>query len=117
MKSNKIQIAIISLHISTALYVILLLAVPVFLAYFKDESFQGPVAFAFGGLWVFLCLVMAVFIEVVVRGIRQRKRWAWIAGLCLAGLYLPSLFMPLGALGLWGLLDKGSRAEFGFDVS
>lgn len=58
-------------------------------------------------------LALAAGIEFVFVGLRRRKRWDWIAGLCVFGIYLPSLFLPLGAFGLWGLLDGGSRKEFG----
>jgi hypothetical protein len=64
-------------------------------------------------LLLFLCLAMAAGIEVVAYGLRLRKFWAWVLGIVIFGLYLPSLFLPLGAFGLWGLLDEGSRAELG----
>ena len=59
------------------------------------------------------CLCLAAGVEVIAHGIRKRQFWAWVAGLCVFAVYLPSLFLPLGGLGLWGLLDAGSRAEFG----
>ena len=53
--------------------------------------------------------------EFVVYGLRRRKFWAWVAGLIIFVMCLPlgALGLPLGALGLWGLLDSGSRREFG----
>lgn len=51
-------------------------------------------------------------IEAVVIGLHWRKRWAWLAGIVLFALCIPSLFLPIGALGLWALLDQGSQAEF-----
>jgi hypothetical protein len=100
--------AVVCLHISAGLYVLIGVAlVPMFLD--ADPSGLG-MAFAAGTL-VF-CLALAGGIEFVVWGLGRRKFWAWVAGLCLFGLYVPSLFFPLGALGLWGLLDEGSRAEF-----
>ena len=66
------------------------------------------------GILLFLfCLALAVGIWLVVGGLNKRKFWAWVAGLGIFAIYLPSLFLPLGALGLWGLLDPGSRAQFG----
>jgi hypothetical protein len=59
------------------------------------------------------CIALIVGIEFVAAGLRRRALWAWVAGLCIFGLYVPSLFLPLGALGLWGLLGEGSRREFG----
>ena len=64
-----------------------------------------------------LWLALITGIEIVALGLNRRKFWAWIAGLCIFGMYVPSLFLPLGALGLWALLDHGSRAEFGMGDS
>jgi hypothetical protein len=58
-------------------------------------------------------LALAVGVEVVVYGLNRRRFWAWVAGLAIFGVYVPSGFLPLGVLGLWGLLQKASRAEFG----
>lgn len=62
--------------------------------------------------FVFLCLGMAVFIEIVCRHLKQGKYWAWIAGLILCGIYVPSLFIVLGIVGLIGLLKPEVRAYF-----
>jgi len=108
-KQHKIGLATICLHISAALYVIVgLVLFPLFLS--DDETSLG---FPFAIVMLLLCLALASGIECVIYGLRRRKFWAWVAGLCIFGLYVPSLFFPLGALGLWGLLDSGSRAEFG----
>ena len=108
---HRIGLAVVCLHISAALYVLLGLAFPLFLA--DDRSGVGlPIALGFFAF----CVALAVGIELVVYGLGRRKLWAWIAGLCIFGMYVPSLFFPLGALGLWGLLDNGSRAAFGIGV-
>jgi hypothetical protein len=76
------------------------------------DSFRGPEQYFAVAICV-LWLALITGIEIVAIGLNRRKFWAWIAGLCIFGMYVPSLFLPLGALGLWGLLDPGSRAEFG----
>lgn len=108
-KRHKIGLAAVCLHISAALYVIVgLLMFPLFMS--DDETGLGlPLAI----VMLLVCLALAAGIEFVVYGLHRRKFWAWVAGLCIFGLYAPSLFLPLGALGLWGLLDSSSRAEFG----
>lgn len=105
---HRITLAIVCLHISAAIYALIggLL--------FFDELDDLP---WLATLMLVGCLLLAAGIEVVVWGLKRRKFWAWIAGICLFGLYVPSLFLPLGALGLWGLLDAGSRAEFGIGVA
>lgn len=106
---HRIGLATTCLHISAVLYLIVgVLMFPLFMA--DDESGLGMV---FAIVLFALCLALITGIEVVAYGLRRRKFWAWVAGLCIFGLYTPSLFLPLGALGLWGLLDRGSRAEFG----
>jgi len=66
-----------------------------------------------GAIMACFALALAAGVEVVAYGIRKRRFWAWIAGLIIFGIYLPSLFLPLGVLGLWGLLAASSRVEFG----
>lgn len=61
-------------------------------------------------------LLLAVGVEFVTRGIIRRKFWAWVAGLCIFSFYLLGPFFPFGVIGLWSLLVKGSRAEFGIGI-
>jgi hypothetical protein len=110
---HRIGMATTCLHISAALY--LVVGLLMFWLFSQDD--QSGFGMAFGiGMFIF-CLALIVGIEAVAAGLRRRKFWAWIAGLCIFGLYAPSIFLPLGALGLWGLLDAGSRAEFGIGVT
>ncbi|MEQ1905862.1 MAG: hypothetical protein ABL888_16860 [Pirellulaceae bacterium] len=112
-QQHRIGLATACLHISAALYVIVgLLMFPLFML---DDLTRLGLPLAVAGL--LFCLALVVGIEFVVNGLRRRKFWAWVAGLCIFGVYLPSLFLPLGALGLWGLLDSGSLAEFGIGKS
>jgi hypothetical protein len=105
---HRIGLATICLHISAVLYLLAGLLFPVLLA---DE--QTGVGMAFAVILLVVCLAIVVGIEIVAYGLHRRRYWAWIAGLCIFGLYLPSLFFPLGALGLWGLLDRGSQEVLG----
>jgi hypothetical protein len=106
---HRVGMAIVCLHISAVLYLLIgLLMFPLFMAVGESRE-ATPIA-----LFLLLSgLVMVAGIEVVVYGLHLRKFWAWVAGIVIFGLYVPSLFLPLGAFGLWGLLDEGSRAELG----
>lgn len=107
---HKIHFATVSLHISAAMYLLIGLAMFPLVDAGKLEYGQQ---FAWA-LFAF-CLVLILGIEIVAVGLRRRRYWAWIAGICIFGMYASSLFMPLGAFGLWGLLDSRSRAEFGMN--
>src|SRR5258708_18611974 len=108
---HRIGISIVCLHISAVLYLVVGLAMFPLLAGEDDSST------AIASAWFLLCLMMIVGVEFTVYGLKRRRFWAWVAGICIFGMYLPSLFLPLGALGLLGLLDEGSRRQFGVGAS
>jgi len=112
---GRIRLTIIALRISEGLYVLIGLCFPVLAISFPEVQEQYPI-------WIGICTVLltvgfAVFVEIVVQSLKRRKFWAWVAGLCLSGLYIPSLFLPLGVMGLIGLLDPAARAAFGIGSS
>jgi hypothetical protein len=102
--------AIVCLHISAVLYVLVGLAMAAMMAMVEGDDIAR---YAIGGTMFVFCLALAVGIEFVVSGLKRRKFWAWVAGLAIFAMYLPSAFLPLGAFGMWGLLDGGSQREFG----
>ena len=105
--------ALVCLHISTVLYLLVGAAVIAFGMWIGDdpsEAISPPILFGAVGAF---CIALAAVPEIAAYGIRRRRFWGWVLGLILFGLYLPSLFLPLGAFGMWGLLDPGSRAEMG----
>lgn len=107
---DRVSMASVCLHISAVLYAILgFLALAALVIPEVRLEVEPVVSVAL----LILCFVLIVVIEVVAKGLRRRRYWAWVAGLCIFAIYLPSLFLPLGALGLWGLLSPGSRVSFG----
>ena len=111
---SRVGVALVCLHISAVLYLLLGLLFP--LLWTLDDDGDKLNASAATGVSVFLfifCALIASGVEVVAYGIHKRKFWGWVAGLIVFGIYAPSIFLPLGAFGLWGLLAAGSRAEFG----
>jgi len=101
---SKLWLAIGCFHISALVYVALGFLMFVL---FAEES--RPIAIVVA----MACWGMGIGVGLVNWGLRQHRFWAWIAGLCLCGVYIPSLFMPLGGLALWGLLDGESLTAFG----
>ena len=107
---NKIFLAIVSLHLGAALYVC---AGALFAIWVYGSDVELPRTKMVLPVFLVLVLAIAIGIELVAFGLYRRKFWAWVAGLCIFGLFLPTVFFVLGALGLWGLLDPRSRAAFG----
>jgi hypothetical protein len=62
-------------------------------------------------LWLF-CLVLGWVNFWIINGLYKKKRWAWIAALILACVYFTSIFLPLGAIALIGLLNSDVTSEF-----
>lgn len=91
-KHHKIGLATVCLHIIAALHVIGgLLVIYLFMYYRENELRPGLLLTIFATL---LCFCLAALVEFVIHGLRRRKFWAWVAGLCIFGLYLPSFFFP-----------------------
>jgi hypothetical protein len=113
--THKIKFATVALRISTVLYALmgpLIFAISYMSGALKDSSVVLIDTFA-----TVFTLILAIGVEFVRNGIIQRKFWAWGTGLFIFGFYTLSIFLPLGVFGLWGLLAKGSREEFGIGVT
>lgn len=123
-----LKLAIVCLRISAIIYwllgIICLFAPLLFIVSYiffnflpPDLEDLGPV----GGLvaatlmsWfvAFWGIAPALFIEFIIHGLKQNKYWAWVSGLIMCGIYVPSGFMILGVLGLVGLLNQAVIKQF-----
>lgn len=106
----KLGLALLGLRISTILYYLMMLGCLVWASVPSDDREFDHTLLA----WVlFICLVpFVVFLEILIFHLKRRKYWAWVAGLVVAALYAPSLFLPLGVMIFVGLLSCGTREEF-----
>jgi hypothetical protein len=111
---GKLRMTVICFHISAVLYVVLGILLLVIFASFPLSDLQIPNRFwlTYGIISCLLCIALAIGVEIVVWGLTKLKYWAWIVGIMICGLYVTSLFIILGGLGLWGLLDTGTQAAF-----
>lgn len=108
---HRIALATCCLHIIAVLYLALGLLFAIGRLFLFGEC--GPlIAGPAGVVLVLFCLGAAFGIEKVVAGLHRRRLWAWVVALGIFALYVFSVFFPLGLLGLCGLLDRGSLAEF-----
>lgn len=116
---SRVSVALICIHISTGIYILLGIMIPVWLTI--DDLNNGLSVEAGGviiGSVIVLggCSLIAFLVELVASAIRRRSFGGWVVGLILFSIYVPTLFMPLGIVGLWSLLLPASRREFGFSV-
>jgi hypothetical protein len=103
---------IICLRISSVLYFLIAIVcvLPFFTITLGDESSADAMILriTWGSMCV-LSLVFGIFIEFIIKALKCGQYWGWIAGLCLAGLYIPSGFMVLGIIMLINLLKEESK--------
>lgn len=110
---DRTRLATVALHVSEMLYVIA--GAMLILGPFSWDRVAGSdFVMRAGTCWVLaaLCIGLAVLSLQVGRGLRRRKRWAFRAAVVLFAVYVPTFFMPIGAVGLYGLLSEGTRARF-----
>jgi hypothetical protein len=108
LQENRIKLAVVCLQISA---IVSLLAV-IFLQNFLG-GINSPFPNLVTGLVTGVALAFTTLTAVLAFGLQRRKRWAWNVSVGLFALYVASGSVLLGAVGLWGLLDVGSRREFG----
>lgn len=111
MMKDKIGFAVTCLHISAVLY--LLIALGGTAGMFILPDMPAGLRLVMAGMWIVVGFAMIVLVEAVAWGLKRRKFWAWVVALGVFALYVPSLFLPLGAVGLYGLLVEPSRRAFG----
>jgi hypothetical protein len=100
---HRIALATCCLHISAVLYLALGLLFAIGRLFLDGQCgplITGPV----GLVPVLFCLGAAFGIEKVVAGFHRRRFRAWGVALGIFALYVFSLFLPLGLLGLCGSL-------------
>lgn len=113
----KVQRVILFLHLGSLLY--WLITIFAYSAVFGHLGF-GLVAFlppflqyVMLGYLSLACLGSTITDVIVVRGLRQRRPWAWVAALILFAFDASSLFfLPLTFLGFKTLGDAEVRAAF-----
>ena len=95
--TDRIGVAAICLRISAAIYLIAGLA---FIGYSLPSAQPTRLPSGIGWATGALCLAFAAGIELVARGLRRHRHWGWVAGVCILTLSIPTVLLPLGAVGL-----------------
>ena len=117
--NSKLRPTIVVLHISAVLY--FLVAVGLIAAVLGMNFLASPGEIEAIELTIFtiafiiaavLCVAIGIFVEVVIKALQNKKSWAWVAAFILCILYIPSIFIVLGIIGVLGLLDKDVQKDF-----
>ena len=108
--TDRIGVASICLHLSSALYVI---AGLVFLGYSRapDQASKLPAGAGLAGF--VLCLAFAAGIEMAAWGLRRRRYWGRIAGVCILTPLYPHAILTDRSCRTLGSTDASDRALFG----
>lgn len=110
--NQKLNKTIIVLHISAVIYLlagVMLLIFSFFLPSVLDGEPFFKTTFVLSAV---LSIAFGIFVEIVIKSLKKHKFWAWITGIIICGLYIPSIFIILGIIGLVGLLNKDVRTDF-----
>lgn len=115
----KVQKTITMLHLGSLAY--LLVTLGAYAAVFGDLPFSltrlmpGPMPYLVLAYLTLGCLGSIITDLVVVRGLRQRRSWAWLGAMVLLGLDASSIFLlPMTVIGLIQLGDSEVRAAFDY---
>ncbi len=83
---------------------------------FNDPHMSAELNRGFGLVFtlamVVICGGVAAVNFAAAWGLARGKKWAWIVGVILGGLYAPSICFPLGGVILYGLLRENVRRPF-----
>ena len=110
-----VWLALLGGHLGAAAYFACAVALAILVSFAVADApseEDAAVAVVVFGLLAAMCGGLGLIAEIITIGMHLRHKWAWFAGLVMFGLYLPSLFFPMGAMGMCGLLTTGSRREF-----
>lgn len=106
----KLRQFIISLRVSSGIYALIAIGATLLccllpLLDVDMGSEDGIVMIIMGIIMAIMSIGIVIFNEFIIHFIKKGAFWAWVAGLCMAGLYIPSIFLPLGIFMLLGLID------------
>ncbi|MBU1119185.1 hypothetical protein KKH43_04865 [Patescibacteria group bacterium] len=103
---------IVSFHISAILYfMVAVLFLILFIVFLGQGDESTAIAFPML-LGVVLSIAVGIFLEFVISALKKQKYWAWIAGIVISIIFIPSAFIILGIVALIGLLDENTRKAF-----
>lgn len=106
---NLIKPTIVCLRISSIIYILLgLVMIPFGFFAFSVDFFSGFILLLFCPF----SIGIGVFIEIVIAGLKKKKKWTWMAALILCIMYIPSAFVILGVIGIIPLFKDEVKKDF-----
>lgn len=81
-----------------------------YLATLEDRTLSDDEKLLFigilGGLLFVISIIIGVLNFAVSDGLKKRRKWAWIGGLILGILYVPSACLPFGGVILYAMIKN-----------
>lgn len=111
--NHKITTAIVCLRISQVFYILIGVGVPMLMTLLDEDPIVVGIFSAVMGITT---LSILVGLEVLIYGLKKRKKWSWIVGLIVFGLYIPSLFLPLGVIGMIAMMKPETQRVLGASI-
>ncbi len=109
MKKLRIKTSIVCLRIASVIYFIIAAFSLISLGLISEISdvaiITASAIFTFG-------FGIGLFLEIIIRDLKHQRYWAWVAGIIVFGMFIPSLFFILGILGLINLLKPEVSKAF-----
>ncbi len=109
--SKNISRAIACLRIIEGFYIFIALGFFSMILFLVTEDSPQKIGLVFFIISFLIMMGLVIFLGYIVKDLRRKKFWAWVAGVCIFGLCLPTIFLPIGILGLFWLLKPEVRHE------
>ena len=110
--NQELKKTVVCFHIIAGIYALLAVGFLGLYVLFSVAGGVGANSSSISFIAAIMSLGIVVFVEWVVRGLKERKYWAWISGIVISAICIPSILIVLGIIGLIGLADENTRRAF-----
>ncbi|WP_205410165.1 hypothetical protein [Acetivibrio cellulolyticus] len=102
---NLIKPAIICIRIASIIYFLIAVLLVVFGFFLKEDLLIFI-------LYSVFILPMVFWCEITILGLKKTKYWAWVSSIIMFAIFIPSLFIIMGIIGIKTMLSEPVRNQF-----
>nr|WP_010246185.1 hypothetical protein [Acetivibrio cellulolyticus] len=100
-----IKPAIICIRIASIIYFLIAVLLVVFGFFLKEDLLIFI-------LYSVFILPMVFWCEITILGLKKTKYWAWVSSIIMFAIFIPSLFIIMGIIGIKTMLSEPVRNQF-----